>query len=420
MKVAVIGSGGREHAICNSLYNSKNIQEIYCVPGNAGTNLIAKNIDIKIDNFEQIKDFVLKNKVDLVIVGPENPLVNGVVDYLKEFNIKVFGPDKLASQLEGSKIFTKKLCEKYRIPTAKFGILKNINDAEKFISNSNYPIVVKADGLAAGKGVYICENKAQSISAINEIFNGKFGQANEILIEEFLKGEETSFFIISDGKTFKNFGTAQDHKRVFEGDKGKNTGGMGAYSPSRLESASLNEKIINKIIKPTLRGLKDLNTSFTGFLYAGLMIKDGEPFLIEYNVRMGDPECQTILPKLKTDFCEVIKACVEKNLNTLDLKWDDEKSLCVVLCSKGYPDKYENNIEIKNLDKILLDKNEFIFHAGTKNNKFEIFSNGGRVLNFVVITDDFKKSRIRAINLINELDWSQGFYRKDIGFKVIR
>jgi phosphoribosylamine--glycine ligase len=195
---------------------------------------------------------------------------------------------------------------------------------------------------------------------------------------------------------------------------------MGAYSPSRLESASLNEKIINKIIKPTLRGLKDLNTSFTGFLYAGLMIKDGEPFLIEYNVRMGDPECQTILPKLKTDFCEVIKACVEKNLNTLDLKWDDEKSLCVVLCSKGYPDKYENNIEIKNLDKILLDKNEFIFHAGTKNNKFEIFSNGGRVLNFVVITDDFKKSRIRAINLINELDWSQGFYRKDIGFKVIR
>ena len=420
MKVAVIGSGGREHAICTSLYNSKEVKKIYCIPGNAGTNLIAKNIDIKIDNFEKIKDFILKDKVDLVIVGPENPLVNGVVDYLKGFNIKVFGPDKLASQLEGSKIFTKKLCEKYKIPTAKFGILKTLHEAEKFISNSNYPIVVKADGLAAGKGVYICENKAQSISAINEIFNGKFGQASEILVEEFLKGEEMSFFIVSDGKTFKNFGTAQDHKRVFEGDKGKNTGGMGAYSPSRLENISLDQKIINKIIKPTLRGLKELGTSFTGFLYAGLMIIDGEPFLIEYNVRMGDPECQTILPKLKTDFYKVIKACVEKNLNTLNLEWDDKKSLCVVLCSKGYPDKYENNLEIKNLDKISLNKNEFIFHAGTKNDKFEIFSNGGRVLNFVVVTDDFKKSRIRAINLINEVDWSNGFYRKDIGFKVIK
>ena len=419
MKVAVIGSGGREHAICVSLKNSNNVEKIFCIPGNAGTNLIAKNVEIKADNFGNIKNFILNNKIDLAIVGPENPLVNGIVDYLEKFNIKVFGPNKLASQLEGSKIFTKKLCEKYKIPTAKFGIFKTTHEAEKFLSNSSYPIVVKADGLAAGKGVYICDNQKQSILAVNEIFNGKFGKADEVLIEEFLKGEEMSFFIISDGKTFKTFGTAQDHKRVFEGDKGKNTGGMGAYSPSRLENISLNKKILDKIIQPTLKGLKDLNANFTGFLYAGLMITNGEPFLIEYNVRMGDPECQAILPKLKTDFYKIVRACVEKKLDSIDIDWNDKKSLCIVLCSKGYPDKYENNVEIKNLHKISLNENEFIFHAGTKNNQLKILSNGGRVLNFVVTSEDFKISRIKVINLINQLDWSNGFFRKDIGYKVI-
>ena len=228
-----------------------------------------------------------------------------------------------------------------------------------------------------------------------------------------------SFFIISDGKTFKTFGTAQDHKRVFEGDKGKNTGGMGAYSPSRLESVSLNKKILDKIISPTLKGLKDLNTNFTGFLYAGLMIVEKEPFLIEYNVRMGDPECQTILPKLKTDFLEVINACVKKNLDSINLIWDNNKSLCIVLCSEGYPEKYKNNVEIKNLDKVSLKKNEFIFHAGTKNSQLKILSNGGRVLNFVIISKEFKESRTKAINLINKINWSNGFYRRDIGSKVI-
>ena len=420
MKVAVIGSGGREHAICVSLKNSKNVDKIYCIPGNAGTDLIAKNVEIKIDCFEEIKDFILKNKIDLVIIGPEKPLVDGIVDYLENFNIKVFGPNKIASQLEGSKIFTKKLCDKYKIPTAKFGIYKTIEDAENFFKSCNYPIVVKADGLAAGKGVYICEDKTQSILAVNEIFNGKFGIAEEILVEEFLKGEEMSFFIISDGKTFKTFGTAQDHKRVFEGDKGANTGGMGAYSPSRLENSILEKKILKKIIKPTLKGLKNLNTNFVGFLYAGLMIIDKQPFLIEYNVRMGDPECQTILPKLKTDFLEMIKACINKKLNTLNLNWYDKKSLCVVLCSRGYPNKYKSNIIIKNLKKILLKKNEFIFHAGTKNLKSKIYSNGGRVLNFVILSDKFKTSRKKAISLINKINWSNGFFRKDIGYKVIK
>ena len=419
MKIAVIGSGGREHAICNSLKNSNRVSKIYCIPGNAGTNLIAKNVKIELNNFQKIKNFILEKKIDLVVIGPEKPLVDGIVDYLESYNIKVFGPNKIASQLEGSKIFTKKICEKYKIPTAKFGIFKNSNDAKKFLNDSNFPLVIKADGLAAGKGVYICDNLEQSTVAVKEIFNGKFGEAKEILIEEFLKGEEMSFFVISDGKTFKTFGTAQDHKRVFEGDKGKNTGGMGAYSPSRLESSSLNQKIIEKIIKPTFKSLENLNTSFVGFLYAGLMIIDNEPFLIEYNVRMGDPECQTILPKLKTDFLEVIKSCVEKKLNSISFEWKEEKSICIVLCSKGYPDKFINNVEIKNLDKVTLDKNEFIFHAGTNNEDLKIFSNGGRVLNFVILSKEFKDSREKALSLINQINWTNGFFRKDIGFKVI-
>ena len=420
MKVAVIGSGGREHGICVALKKSENLDKIFCIPGNAGTEMIADNIDINIDHFEKIKEFVLTNKVDLVIVGPEKPLVEGIVDFLEDNNIPVFGPNKIASQLEGSKIFTKKLCEKYDIPTAKFGIFNSLVNAEKFLANCNFPIVVKADGLASGKGVYICANKAQSIEAVKEIFGGKFGSTNEVLIEEFLDGEEMSFFIISDGKTIKFFGTAQDHKRVLEGDKGKNTGGMGAYSPSKLDSIILREKILEKIIKPTLKGLNELNTNFTGFLYAGLMIVNEEPYLIEYNVRMGDPECQTILPKLKNDFLRLIISCVQKKLDKENIEWTEKKSLCIVLCSKGYPEKYQNNLEIKNLNSIKLKNDEFIFHAGTKKINQNFFSNGGRVLNFVILSDEFKKSRTIAINLINKLDWKDGFYRKDIGFKVIK
>tara|TARA_B100001287_G_scaffold261287_1_gene250197 strand:- start:374 stop:1636 length:1263 start_codon:yes stop_codon:yes gene_type:complete len=419
MNVLIIGSGGREHALCVSCKKSKNINEIYCVPGNAGTDLIAKNVPIEISDFKKIKDFVKKEKIEIVIVGPEQPLVNGIVDYLEKNNIKTFGPSQLASKLEGSKIFTKKLCEKYNIPTANFGIFNNYTDANNFIEKCNLPIVVKADGLASGKGVYICDKKEESLNAIKEIFDGKFGLAKEILIEEFLDGEEMSFFIISDGETYLPFGTAQDHKRVLEGDKGKNTGGMGAYSPSRLENENLNNKIINKIINPTLSGLKDLNTDFKGFLYAGLMIVNNEPFLIEYNVRMGDPECQTILPKLKTDFIKLITACVNKNLSTINLEWYDDKSLCIVLCSKGYPEIYKNNIEIKNLKDIKLNHDEFIFHAGTKKEKDKILSNGGRVLNFVIRSDSFKNNRQKAINLINQINWGNGFFRKDIGYKVI-
>jgi len=280
MKVGIIGSGGREHAICHALKKSNKIQEIYCFPGNAGTAKIAQNISIDLRDFNELKKFILLKNIDLIVVGPEKPLVDGIVDFLEKQKIKVFGPNKTAAQLEGSKIFTKNLCDKYKIPTAKFGIFANKKDANIFTNNSKFPLVIKADGLASGKGVYICENKVKAQEAIGEIFDGKFGVANNLLIEEFLEGEEMSYFIISDGKIIKNFGTAQDHKRVLEGDKGKNTGGMGAYSPSRLINDSLEKKIINKIVKPTIKGLKDLGTAYKGFLYVGLMIVKNEPYLI--------------------------------------------------------------------------------------------------------------------------------------------
>ena len=419
MKVGIIGSGGREHAICESLKKSNKVEEIFCLPGNGGTAQIAKNVNIDLENFDKIKRFVYDNKLDLIIIGPEKPLVEGLVDYLKKFQIKVFGPNKIASQLEGSKIFTKKLCKKFNIPTAKFGVFKNYEDSIGFLKNSKYPVVIKADNLASGKGVYICENIDQAQIAVKEIFDGKFGIAQSLLIEEFLTGEEMSFFTTHDGKTFKNFGTAQDHKRVLEGDRGKNTGGMGAYSPSRLINKELEKKIINKIIKPTLKGLSEIGTVYEGFLYTGLMIVNEEPYLIEYNVRMGDPECQTILPKLKTDLFDIFVSCCNQDLNKIDIEWLNKKSLCIVLCSKGYPESFKKNVKINNLNKIKLNNQDFLYHAGTRLNNKKIYAIGGRVLNFVSLSNDFAEAKNNIINNISKLSWNNGFFRKDIGYKVI-
>tara|TARA_Y100000591_G_C21780783_1_gene670903 strand:- start:113 stop:1378 length:1266 start_codon:yes stop_codon:yes gene_type:complete len=419
MKVGIIGSGGREHSICHSLNKSKKINKIFCFPGNAGTSEIAENVDIDCKNFENLKNFIIEKDINLIIVGPEKLLVDGLVDYLEKFKIKIFGPNKLASQLEGSKIFTKQLCEKFNIPTANFRVFQTRKETKEFLNTANFPIVVKADNLASGKGVYICKNNKEANDAIDEVFNGKFGEAKNLLIEEFLVGEEMSYFTIHDGVSFKNFNTAQDHKRVGEGDKGKNTGGMGAYSPSRLITPELEKKIIKKIIKPTLEGLSNLNCKYKGFLYAGLMIVDNEPYLVEYNVRMGDPECQTILPRLETDLIEILLACCEEKLSETKIKWAKNKSLCIVICSKGYPDSFKTDVEIKNLNKINLNQNEYLFHAGTRKNNEKIYSNGGRVLNFVSLESDFSKAKKSVIKNINYLKWSGGFYRKDIGYKVI-
>ena len=420
MKVGIIGSGGREHAICESLRKSKKITEIFCFPGNAGTEDIAKNINLDLANFEFLKNFILKKKIDLIVVGPEKPLVDGLVDYLEKFDIKVFGPNKIASQLEGSKIFTKEICKKYNIPTAKFSTFKNKYESIKFLKKVNFPTVIKADNLASGKGVYICNSEIEAITAIEEIFNGKFGEAKNLLIEEFLKGEEMSYFTINDGNIFKNFGSAQDHKRVMDGDKGKNTGGMGAYSPSRLMSDELEKKIIDRIIKPTLEALAELGSEYKGFLYVGLMIVNNQPYLIEYNVRMGDPECQTILPKLKSDLLDIFLACCNKNLHKTDIIWSNKKSLCVVVCSKGYPDSFNKNIEIENLKNIKLNKDEYIFHAGTLKKYNKVYAIGGRVLNFVTLSNEFNAARQITHKNLDDLNWQGGFYRKDIGYKVIK
>tara|TARA_B100001248_G_scaffold136808_1_gene102731 strand:+ start:1011 stop:2276 length:1266 start_codon:yes stop_codon:yes gene_type:complete len=419
MKIAIIGNGGREHALAHQLSISKKITKIYSIPGNAGTEEISLNININLENFHELYDFINKEKIELVVVGPEKPLVDGLVDFLESKNIKVFGPRKKVAQLEGSKIFTKEICEKFNIPTAKFKICKSKEDAFIFLSSFNFPLVVKADVLAAGKGVYICQKVDEAKAAVNEIFDGKFGRADQVLIEEFLEGDEMSFFIISDGINYKTFNTAQDHKRVGEGDTGKNTGGMGAYSPSSLINNDLENKILNKIIEPTLKAISEMNEKYVGFLYAGLMIKNNEPYLIEYNVRMGDPECQTILPLIDTDLLEIIDACCNSKLVTQDIKWKNKKSMCIVLCSKGYPEKYSQNVEIKNLKEFKSTKDNFIFHAGTKSSENKILAVGGRVINFVNISDKYSSSRKEIINQINKLNWENGFYRSDIGHKVI-
>ena len=419
MIVGIIGSGGREHAICYMLSKSKKVSKIFCFPGNAGTSSIAQNVNLDPDNFSELEKNCIEKEIKLLVVGPEKPLVNGIVDFFKGKSIKVFGPDKISSKLEGSKIFTKKICQKNNIPTSKFKICESLNETINYLNYSNFPLVIKADGLASGKGVYICRNFDDAKLASEEIFNGKFGHANQILVEEFLDGEEMSYFIVTDGKNFKFFGSAQDHKRVGEGDTGKNTGGMGCYSPSRLLTKDLELKIKTKIIEPTLNAINERGGVYKGFLYVGLMIKNNDPFLIEFNVRMGDPECQTILPTLNTDLFDVLISCCDGTLNDISINFSKSKSICVVLCSKGYPEKFDNNIKIKDLEQINLLKNQNIFHAGTLKTKTGIVSNGGRVLNFVSTSDNFLKSREETINLIKKLNWENGYFRRDIGHKVI-
>ncbi len=419
MNIGIIGSGGREHALCKKVYESKLTDKIFCFPGNAGTSKFASNIKVDILNFKKLLKLININKINLVIVGPEEPLVKGIVDFLKKHRIKVFGPDKYSSKLEGSKAFMKKICLANNIPTAKFKICKNINDVKKFVHASKLPVVVKADGLAAGKGVSICKNKNQLYKNASKVFKGKIGSSRKVVLEEFLPGEEASYFLIVDKKNFKFFGNAQDHKQVFEKDKGANTGGMGAYSPAPIINKSLEKKIIFKIVKPTLDALRQKKKFYTGFLYVGLMIYKNEPYLIEYNIRMGDPECQVILPRLKSDLVKIIKKATENKLDEVKIEWKKTKCMTVVLCSKGYPGKYKNNLVIKNIDKIKLSKKDFIYHAGTKMINDQILSNGGRVLNVSSIGNKYNLIRKKILSILKKIKWRQGFYRKDIGWKVI-
>tara|TARA_B110000444_G_C18832353_1_gene593962 strand:- start:1310 stop:2569 length:1260 start_codon:yes stop_codon:yes gene_type:complete len=419
MNIALIGSGGREHAICQKLHESPLTKKIYCVPGNAGTKQIAENLNIDILNFKKLKIAVKLYKIDLVVIGPELPLVKGLVNFFEKNNIKVFGPNKYAAQLEGSKAFMKSLCRRFQIPTAGFKICKNKEDVKKFLIKNKLPIVVKADGLAAGKGVAICETTRKVEKFSNEIFEGKFKSSKKLVLEEFLSGEEVSYFLIVDKKNFSFFGSAQDHKKVGENEKGPNTGGMGAYSPAPIINKNLEQKIIQKIIKPTIQALKNKKKPYTGFLYAGLMIKDNEPYLIEYNVRMGDPECQVIMPRLDTDLVKILKAATNNKLDKIKINWKNKKCMTTVLCTKGYPGKYRN-YQISNLDKLKISKNSFLFHAGTKLKDNLLYSNGGRVLNITELGNNFLKMRNCILKNIKKINWKHGFFRNDIGWRVIK
>ena len=419
MNLAVIGSGGREHAICYKLKQSPRIKKLICIPGNAGTQKIAENIKEDISNFQALYKIVKNKNIDIVIVGPEQPLVDGIVDFFNKKKIRIFGPNKFASQLEGSKSFMKNLCKENNIPTANFGIFNNFKKASTFIKKNKIPIVIKADGLAAGKGVTVCNSEEEALKNTKEILEGKFKSSKKVVLEEFLEGEEMSYFVIVDENSYHFFGCAQDHKRVGEGDSGPNTGGMGAYSPTPLLSAELEKKIKKKIIEPTLRGMKNLGYAYKGFLYAGLMINKGEPYLIEYNIRMGDPECQVLMMRLETDLLDIIDLATKNKINDLKIEWSNKNSITIVLCAKGYPSDYLKDSEIKNLSNIILEKNIQIFHAGTyeKNNK--IFSNGGRVLNITSLENNLVKARDQSLSVIKKINWIDGFCRKDIGWRVI-
>ena len=419
MNIRLIGSGGREHAICKKFHESRIVNKIICFPGNAGTAEYALNVNVNILDFKKILSLIKFYKIKLVVIGPEEPLVKGLVNFLKKNKIKVFGPNKYASRLEGSKAFMKKICAQNKIPTAKFKICESKKQVYSFLDNCDLPVVVKADGLAAGKGVTICKSRKQVINISSEIFNGKFKSSKKLVLEEFLTGQEVSYFLIVDKNHFKFFGTAQDHKRVKEKDKGPNTGGMGAYSPAPIINKTLEKKIIKKIVKPTLLALKRKKNPYSGFLYVGLMIKNNEPYLIEYNVRMGDPECQVILPRLKTDLAKIISKAVVNKLKNIKINWSKEKCMTIVLCAKGYPGKYKKNMRIKNFNRVKLSKNNFVYHAGTKFENNKLISTGGRVLNFTAKGKKFFEIRKKVISLIKKLNWKNGFYRKDIGWRII-
>ena len=421
MNILLIGGGGREHSIAEALSKSSKINELHCIPGNAGIEKIASCHNYDISNQQEILNFCENNNIDIVFIGPEIPLVEGLADYLNRNSFFTFGPNQKAAKLEGSKSFTKDMCKKYNIPTATYETFSNAKDALVYIDNHSIPLVIKVDGLAAGKGVIIAETRDHAINSVNEIFSGKFGNAgDEIVIEEFLDGEEASYFIISDGESFIPLTSAQDHKRIGDGDIGLNTGGMGAYSPAPIMNKELEEKTINKIIKPTIKAMNDYGSPYIGILYAGLMIKDNEPKLIEYNVRFGDPECQVIIPRLENDLVELLVNVKEKNLDNYTLKWKENFAITVVLASRGYPESYETGDEIKGLDAIDNIDDVEIFHAGTKTKNNKIVTSGGRVLNINGYGKNLVDAKEKAYSLVKKINWPGCYYRKDIGWRALK
>lgn len=421
MKILVVGSGGREHCLVWKLAQSKHVQKIYAAPGNGGISQQAECIDIKADDINSLAEFALNNSIDLTVVGPELPLVLGIVDEFNKRGLKIFGPTKKAAMLEGSKAFAKKLMNTHGIPTARGEVFKNSQEAISYIKSINTPVVVKADGLAAGKGVIICNSKEDAFNAITDIMDKKvFGSAGDtIIIEECLEGEEVSILAFSDGLNVLSLVPSQDHKRALDNDKGLNTGGMGAYSPVPIINNELSLKIQKEILEPTIRAMSKEGIPYTGIIYAGLMITSTGPKVLEYNVRFGDPETQVVLPRLESDLLEPILASMTNSISNLQLQWSKNTCICIVMASGGYPGKYEKGKSIKGLEKVSSVKESVVFHAGTKMDSEEIVTNGGRVLGITALGDTIENAINLGYKVINEIYFENAYYRKDIGKKAL-
>lgn len=422
MKILVIGGGGREHAIVWKLSQSRYVDKIYCVPGNAGIADIAECIDIDLSDFDALLDFVKYEWVDLTIVGPEAPLSRGIVDFFERDERRIIGPTKTAAQLESSKVFSKEFMKRHRIPTAEYKAFTSYLHAEDYVRMKGAPIVIKADGLAAGKGVIVASTVDEAIDALRLIMKDRaFGDAgNKVIVEECLQGEEASFMVFTDGKTIVPMVSSQDHKRVFDNDEGPNTGGMGAYSPAPVVTEELQRIVMEKVMNPTIYGLKSDGIKYKGILYAGLMISDGKPSVLEFNCRLGDPEAQPILSRLDTDLIDISMAIADEKLSDIDIKWKDEAAVCVVLASKGYPGKYENGKVIFGLDDAKKMKDVVVFHAGTAFNNNEIVTNGGRVLGVTALGQNIKAAKDRAYEAIKKIHFEGMHYRRDIADKALK
>jgi phosphoribosylamine--glycine ligase len=420
MRILVVGSGGREHALCWAIAASPLCDKLYCAPGNAGIAREAECVPVAAEDIDGIVRFARENRIDFVVVGPEAPLVAGLADKLEAAGIRTFGPSAAAAALEGSKGFTKDFCAKYNIPTGAYRRFTQRDAARAYVKEKGAPIVVKADGLAAGKGVTVAMTIEEALAAIDDsMVENRFGTAGiEVVIEEFLDGEEASFFALCDGSHALPLGAAQDHKRVGDGDTGPNTGGMGAYSPPPIVTPAMAERIMREIVNPTVAGMAKENRPFRGVLFAGLMIGSKGPQLIEYNVRFGDPECQVLMPRLKSDLLPALIAARDGTLNTFDLRWHDKAALCVVMAANGYPGDYKKGSEIRNLDAAEAIPDVNVFHAGTKADGNRVLANGGRVLGVTATAPTIAAAQAAAYRGVDAIDWAGGFCRRDIGWRA--
>lgn len=419
MKILIIGSGGREHAISMALSKNSNSNMIYAMPGNPGMLEYCECVNIDQLQFDEIISFIKKNSIDLVIIGPEVPICEGLTDIIEDVGVKVFAPNKLASVLESSKKFTKEISFENNIPTGYAKWFIDFVSAENHLKSLEPPYVIKADGLAAGKGVSICENYDDAIDALKDIFNGRFGKNQSVVIEEFLDGEEISYFAVTDGTNMCPLIGAQDHKRLLNGDLGPNTGGMGAYCPPPLLNKNLENKIISQILEPTLNGLKNRGIHYKGILFAGLMVKDNEPKLIEYNIRFGDPETQALLMLLKSDFTELVMSVINGDLKSHKIEWYDQKALTVVLANEGYPNQYNQHEEITGIDEAEKNQKIKVFHAGTKIRDGKLIATGGRVLNVTSIDHTIENARDNAYEAIKKIRYKGKIYREDIAWRAL-